>query len=184
MEIRLFNVICEDCEFETLTTSNEYMSCPSCGEDSLKWSNDTILATSYDVFKEGIGSLIDEPRDILGAIVIANSYISGDSTIARYDDIDGFRLNFKETNFTDEMVKLLKLESTSDLKKKIYDGIGEDIHSLLIYEPMFNCIERDKWYNEYNDLHESGFVISSTAKKFYEWIKENRNWVVSLVGKG
>ncbi|MBQ8997107.1 MAG: hypothetical protein IJ086_00275 [Clostridium sp.] len=182
MEIRLFSVTCEDCEFETLTTSNEYMSCPSCGEDSLKWSNDTILAESYDVFKEDIGGLIKESRDVLGAIVIANSYISGESTLAWYDDNEGFRLNLKETEFTDEIVKLLKLESTSDLKEKIYDGIGEDIHSLLIYDPMFECIERDRYCDEYDDLYESGSVIPSTAKKFYEWIKENRNWVVSLVG--
>lgn len=182
MEIKLYEVKCEDCEFETLTTSNEYMSCPNCGENSLKWSNDTITAETNDVFKSEIENLVEDEADILAMILIANSYVTGDKVIATYEDLGRFELNFKESTFTDEIVKMLRLESINELESKIYKGIP-DIHSSLIYDPIFCFIERDSCTDEYDNLFEKGYVKPSTAKKIYEWLKENRNYIASYLKK-
>lgn len=182
MEIKLFSIKCknEECGFESLITSTEHMNCPSCGEETLEWSNDSIVAETYDLFESDIDGLIEDKRDLLAAIVIASSYISGDCVIARYEDNSGFELNMRTSEFTDEMVELLKLKSEDELVSMIHDEII-DIHASLIYDPVFTCIERDSYSDSYGDLYESGSVRPSIAKKFYNWIKDNKPQIIDML---
>lgn len=182
MEIILFKIECknEECGFESLTTSTEHMNCPSCGEETLEWSNDSIVAETYDLFNSDIENLIEDKRDLLAAVVIASSYISGDCVIARYEDNTGFQLNMRSSEFIDEMVKLFKLKSEDELIKMIHNEF-QDIHASLIYDPIFECIERDNYSDIYGDLYESGSVSPSIAKKFYTWIKNNKSKIVEML---
>ena len=182
MEIRLFKIECknEECGFESLVTNTEYMSCPSCGEETLEWSNDSIVAETCDVFNSDIENLIEDKRDLLAAVVIASSYINGDCVIARYEDNTGFQLNMKSSEFTDKMVELFKLKSEYELIEMIH-GEFQDIHASLIYDPIFECIERDNYSDIYGDLYESSSVRPSIAKKFYTWIKDNESKIVEIL---
>lgn len=187
MEIRLFKIECknEECGFSSLIESTEHMNCPNCGEETLEWSSDSIIVETYDIFKSDIYELIEDKRDLLAAIIIASSYVSGDSVIARYEDDGenaGFGLNMRTSEFVDEMVKLFNLKSEDELVSLIYNEFG-DIHASLIYDPIFDCIERDSYSDIYGNLYESGSVTPSIAKKFYQWIKENKGYIAEILNE-
>lgn len=183
MELKLFNIVCrnKECGYSFVSSSDEHTSCPSCGEECIEYSNDMMTAETYDVFESNIDLLMEDKKAVLAGILIASSYATCDDTIARYDDNAGFRLNLKSSEFIDDMVKLLKLKSTSDLIEMIYDEFG-DIHASLIYDPIFECIERESYNDEDGNLYESGYIKHSTAKKFYNWIKNNEAEVLELLG--
>ena len=183
MELKLFNVVCknEECKYSFVSSSDEHTSCPSCGEECIEYSDDTITTETNDVFESNIDLLMEDKKSLLAGVLIASSYISDDDVIARYDDNAGFRLNLKPSEFIDDIIKLFALKSESDLTKLIYSEFG-DIHASLIYEPIFECIERDSYTDEYGDLYEWGYVKNSTAKKFYNWIRNNEAQVLELLG--
>lgn len=60
----------------------------------------------------------------------------------------------------------------SELEKLIHEKLGGDIHSLLIYEPIFDFIERSSYSDEDDCLYEEGYVSSDIAKKAYDYIVE------------
>lgn len=185
MEITLFNVICNnnECEHQFMTSSREHNLCPCCGEKSIQYLNDTIIAryNEKEDLTDGTSEIdaISDKREVLTAILIASTYISNDPVIARYDDNQGFRLNLRESNFTEDIIKLLNLSSASELISMIYDELY-DVHPLLIYDPLFECIERDSYTDEYGCLYESGEVISSIAKEFYNWVKNNQDYIKEM----
>lgn len=180
MEINLYTVTCnnDECGHEFMTSSTEHSTCPSCGEENITYSNDSVVATYTK--KDNLDEILDDQESILLGILIASSYISNDYVIARYDDNSGFKLNFKESNFTDDMVKLLGLSSFNELVSLIFDTFGEDIHAKLIYDCRFSCIERDSYSDEYGALYESGEVYSSDSKEFYNWINSHKDFIKEM----
>ena len=188
MNVTLFTVICKnsECENQFMTSSPEHTLCPCCGEESIEYLDNTIVAT-YDKKEDltestpDISDVLTDKSDVLTAILIASTYASGDCVIARYDDNQGFRLNLKESNFTEDIVKLLNLSSTNDLISMIYEELNDEEHALLIYDPVFDCIERESYTDEYGYLYESGQVKPSTAKKFYSWISNNHDYIKEML---
>ena len=180
MKITLFTVICNnsECEHQFMTSSSEHTLCPCCGEESIEYLDDTVVAT-YDE-KEDLTEAMSDKSDILTGILIASTYVSGDCVIARFDDNQGFRLNLKESDFTDDIVKLLNLSSIDDFISIIYDEIY-DVHPLLIYDPLFECIERESYTDEEGCLYESGEVRPSIAKEFYDWILNNHEYIKDML---
>lgn len=180
MEINLYTVTCnnDECRHEFMTSSTEHSTCPSCGEENVTYSDSYVVATYTE--KDNLDKIMNDKENILTGILIASSYISNDYVIARYDDNAGFRLNFRESAFTDEMVKLLNLSSFDDLVSLIFDTFGEDIHESLIYEGIFSCIERDSYYDEDGALYESGEVYSSDSKEFYNWINSHKDFIKEM----
>lgn len=180
MKVTLFTVICKnsECENQFMTSSSEHTLCPCCGEESIEYLDDTVVATYNE--KKDLTEAMSDKRDVLTGILIASTYISNDCVIARYDDNQGFRLNLKESDFTDDIVKLLNLSSTNDLISMIYDELGE-IHALLIYDPVFDCIERESYTDEDGCLYESGEVRPSIAEEFYDWISDNHDYIKEIL---
>lgn len=185
MEITLFKVICNNCECNTqfMTNSTEHTICPNCGEESIHYENDTIVATYNE--KTDYSTLIFNKVEALVGILIASTYSSGDCVIARYDDNQGFRLNLKQSTFTDKILEILNLSSINDLNSLIYDELDKqyEIHSVLIYDPIFECIERESYTDEHGCLYESSEVIPSIAEEFFNFILENSDSISKIFKK-
>ena len=173
MKMELFNIVCknEDCGYEFISNCDEHIVCPSCGEESLNYLHQTISADIKDNDINYSMYVCDE-ETTLASILIASTNASGDYTIARYDDNRGFRLNLKDSEFIDKIIDKLNLNSMSELEKLIREKLGADIHSLLIYDPIFDFIERSSYSDEDGCLYEEGYVSSTIAKKAHDYIVE------------
>lgn len=180
MKFKLFAVNCknEECGHELVTNSLEITSCPSCGGD-IAYSDDYITAISDEIFSSDVKSLVDDKETALAGILIALSYINGHDTIARYDDNCGFRLNIKKSEYTDKILNKLGISSIPQLQDLIEENMDE--HESLIIDPVFECIERSYYYDEDDNLYERGYVASSTAKKFYDWILANTDYITDIL---
>lgn len=183
MEFKLFNVSCknEECGHSFVSSYSEHIVCPSCGEETLNYSSDAITVYSNDIFFDDIDEIMEHEDNVLTGVLIASSYISDDETIARFDDYEGFRLNLKESDFTDKIVKLSGLSSINEIEDFIL--ANSDCHSDLIYDPIIPCIQREHYSDEEGYLFELGYVCSSQSKKVYKWIKENMDYVARTISE-
>lgn len=181
MEFELFAVSCKnkDCGYGFVTNSIEHKRCPSCDGKLIEYSPDSINATSNDIFIDDLEESMNTKRHALAGILVASSYASGDPIIARFDDYSGFNLNLHESEFTDKILKVLGLSSISELEVMINESM--EVHPSLIYEPILDCIQRERFVDEDDCLYESGEVEPYIAKKFYYWILNNTSHIAEVI---